>query len=290
MPTGSATPATETPESATPDDRDPIAAAEGQTLARAPAEVLHATYAWVDANDATGTVYRVAHTWDVERIRSAIDAFGAPESAFRYYIGHEAEHRSALEARGLTLDGHVVVPDYRSLVRQARPDVAMVVESVLRAAHEYGHDDLRSLIGIFAGLVQAGIGAFDGLGLPYRVPPDERVAADGTVLRTLGLMVPLEALTIRPSPASAGFGWGDCDTKSTAFLAMVTQLQGVRAVILLGREHAFVAVNLPPQQREHFVEHDGERFVILERRRCFYGLVFIQSPRKCPQKHIAVKF
>lgn len=242
---------------ATTDAEDPPASAPVST-----GPSLATRYAWYDANE-LAAFGEERHLWEVDAsfstsaIEATIAAFGIHAEDRRFREGEEAAHAARLRNKQVLFrDGRTIEPDHAAIVAAAAPHLAPLARSIVEQATAEGRGDRRSVAGILTGLVQDG--------LPYAIPADVRRNDAGGPVITLGLMVPLEALTAHPSEARAGWGWGDCDTKSLAFAAVARNIEGLHVVLLSGRQHMFVGVSLPPQAGDHYVKIRGETYVLAE--------------------------
>jgi hypothetical protein len=219
-------------------------------------------YAWYDANE-LAVFDEERHLWEVDAsfstsaIEATIAAFGIHAEDRRFREGEEAAHAARLRNKQVLFrNGRTIEPDHAAIVAAAAPHLAPLARSIVEQATAEGRGDRRSVAGILTGLVQDG--------LPYAIPADIRRSDAGGPVVTLGLMVPLEALTARPSEARAGWGWGDCDTKSLTFAAVAQNIEGLDVVLLSGRHHMFVGVSLPPQVGDRYVKLRGETYVLVE--------------------------
>ncbi len=224
-------------------------------------DVLEPKYQWQDASEAAvfgmgRTTYDASMSIDAEVVRRAIDGYGLRTEDGVYFAGEEAEHQRTLATRGFVeTPNRILRTDYRGIVAGETKHVKPLYDAIVEKASATGNTDVRSLVSIIAGLVQDG--------LPYRIPEDERHTPKGRV-QTAGFLVPVDALTERPSAARAGWGWGDCDTKSATFAALASHIEGLHVIMLVGRGHAFVGVALPPNRGDRYVRHRGNSYVLLE--------------------------
>jgi hypothetical protein len=211
-----------------------------------------ARYAWYDSHDEGNFLGFGAHLYELESVfsRATIDD---QIKGFGVDVGIGLFNPSG--GRFLH-EGGYLLPDYARLAAEARPTVRNLLSDVVALAAEQGANDARSIVGVVAGLMQDGI--------IYKIPPVYREGHPGDTRLTAGLLVPLETLTIQPSDSRAGWGWGDCDTKSLLFASLVTQLTDLDVILMMGRQHMFAGVSLPPHAGEDAVAFQGTPYVLIE--------------------------
>lgn len=88
------------------------------------------------------------------------------------------------------------------------------------------------------------------VGLAYRTPEPEELGR-----QTLGFYTPVKALAQ---------GYGDCDTKSALLAAILRELGDWKLVGVRVPDHYLLGLAREPQPGEAYIEHAGERYVLIE--------------------------
>jgi hypothetical protein len=159
------------------------------------------------------------------------------------------------ESYGFTESRGGLRVDYASVTREAHAVVGPIAVDLLERAREQSLD-LHDTVDLIASFVQKSI--------PYKIPPDVRRRPDGSLVATGGFLTPLAALAQKPSTAPGGWGWGDCDTKSSLLGALFGSIKGLDTVMFVGRGHAFVGVAIAPRRNDMIVEWRGRVWVLIE--------------------------
>lgn len=84
--------------------------------------------------------------------------------------------------------------------------------------------------------------------LPYQLPPMEYLGKP-----TSGLL---------PPPFCLAEGWGDCDTKSLLLACILGHRYEI--LFLIGEQHAFIGIQVPPGPHMEFVTIGGKPYVLCE--------------------------
>ena len=103
------------------------------------------------------------------------------------------------------------------------------------------------------------------------MPPDSRTNDGGEEILTVGAIMPLEVLSNK---------WGDCDSKSMLFAALVRSIDLIDVVFIVVPDHLFAAVDLRPEDDEHMIGHKGDYWVLIE-------LTDAWPIGRVPEKHVA---
>ena len=77
---------------------------------------------------------------------------------------------------------------------------------------------------------------------------------EGETILTAGAMMPLETLSL---------GWGDCDSKSLLFAALVRSINLAEVCFIVMDEHLFVGVQLSPNQDDQTIPHKGKDWILI---------------------------
>lgn len=155
---------------------------------------------------------------------------------------YDQKRRDYLAARGFRLldDGEVEV-DMPALVREHAPRVASLAKGFddIAAARRYGGNDT---VDAMIAMVQTAV--------RYKVPPN---VVDG--VHTGGLWPPEETLVK---------GWGDCDTKTGLLASLLRNWPTNRVIGLSLPDHYVMGLQRIPQKGDHFVEYQGDQWVLVE--------------------------
>jgi hypothetical protein len=185
----------------------------------------------------------------------AVNAFGVPKkwTTFSYQDEKElAIKRQELSNKAAThgikmLDNeNKFSVDYDWVVNHSANSIYSVAKTIRSAARKKSYRSTRDLIGAFASFVQ---------NLEYRVPPNSRTTDEGEEILTAGAMMPLETLLK---------GWGDCDSKSMLFAALVKSINLVDVCFIVMDEHLFVGVKITPSQDDQTIRYKNKEWVLLE--------------------------
>ena len=189
---------------------------------------------------------------DVQR---AIDSFGIPNqwTSISYHDENELlqkqrnlKDKASKNGIKMMQDGNRFIVDYSWVVSNSVQDVRDVARAIRSEARREGYRSTRELVGAFASFAQS---------LPYRIPPDSRINDDGEKILTAGAMMPLDTLTKQ---------WGDCDSKSMLFAALVQSINLVDVCFITMNEHLFAAVKLAPNRDDHAIRYKGRNWVLIE--------------------------
>ena len=227
-----------------------------------PAGTWEPQYAWTDINHGTSifglgtTTYTVTTAFDRALVEAENEWFGIDFDGDELPWGDVEGTRQALHAHGLMLRGNTVLPDYRQITMRARAALKPLMNEVVSRANEKGVSDVRAVAGVVATLLQDG--------MVYQLPEEKRQTRTRGQVDTIGLRVPVDALTRHPTSSPAGWGAGDCDTKSVVFAALMTQLRDVDVVLLHGHEHMFAGVSIKAKPGDHVARVRGRDFVLVE--------------------------
>lgn len=112
----------------------------------------------------------------------------------------------------------------------------------LRVLAREQHQDQEWLLRSAVSLVQ--------VGLAYRTP-----RAEDHGRQTLGFYTPVKALAK---------GYGDCDTKSALLAAILRELGDWKLVGVRVPDHYLLGLAREPRPGEAYIEHAGERYVLIE--------------------------
>jgi len=143
-------------------------------------------------------------------------------------------------------EGNRFTIDYNWVINQNESTITEIAKRIRSTARRNGYRSKRELIGAFASFVQS---------LKYRVPRDHRINSKNEIILTAGAMMPLETLSM---------GWGDCDSKSMLFAALVQSIGLVDVCFIVMDEHLFAAVQLRHNQDDQFIKHKGKDWVLIE--------------------------
>jgi len=167
-----------------------------------------------------------------------------PSARFREIAGQAARRGVLAKVDGYTVH---VEPDYRWIIDESHGDVEAVARGVRGILTERGHATQRDLHRVAASLVQC---------IPYAVPELTRTHRSDGVIANLGIATPIEVLHNY---------WGDCDSKSLLFAALLEDCAEDQKVIFLrGVDHLFVGVRSVPRRGDHFVTVQGTPYVLIE--------------------------
>lgn len=188
-------------------------------------------------------------------VEYAISSFGVPKvwTTFTYSDENDlAKKQKQLKAKaanhGILMleDGNRFSIDYDWVIHHSNRSITDIAKRIRSTARRKGYRSRRDLIGAFASFVQS---------LEYRVPPDHRVNEEGEKILTAGAMMPLETLSL---------GWGDCDSKSLLFAALVHSINLAEVCFIVMDEHLFVGVQLSPNQDDQTIPHKGKDWILIE--------------------------
>jgi hypothetical protein len=192
---------------------------------------------------------------DPEEVKRAMDSFGIPKSWTTFTYTNEKElaqkqqqlHNKA-KSHGISMlqEGNKFTVDYNWVTRQNKQALTKVAKRIRSTARRNGYRSKRDLIGAFASFVQF---------MPYRVPDDFKINNLGEKILTAGAMMPLETLAN---------GWGDCDSKSLLFAALVQNIGLVDVSFIVMEEHLFAAVQLRPEQNDRSIRYKNKDWVLIE--------------------------
>jgi hypothetical protein len=188
-------------------------------------------------------------------VEFAINAFGVPKSWTTFSYQNEEELAKKQEelskkasAHGIKMleKGNKFSVDYDWVVNHSANPIYSVAKTIRSAARKKGYRSTRELIGAFASFVQS---------LEYRIPPNNRTNDEGEEILTAGAMMPLETLSN---------GWGDCDSKSMLFAALVKSINLADVCFIVMDEHLFAGVKIRPSQDDQTIRFNNKEWVLLE--------------------------
>lgn len=192
---------------------------------------------------------------DSQDIEAAIEQFGVPRSwtSLKYTDAKDLEekqqalqNKASLHGIKMMKDGNQFAVDYTWVIRESTQDLRDVAKVIRSTARRQGYRSRRELVGAFAAFVQS---------IPYRIPSDSRINDGGEEILTAGAMMPIETLSKQ---------WGDCDSKSMLFAALVRSINLVNVSFIVLEDHLFAAVQLAPTKEDHSINHDGDKWVLIE--------------------------
>jgi hypothetical protein len=185
----------------------------------------------------------------------SISSFGIPKSWTSFTFTDEkdlAEKQLLLKTKaashGIKMmdEGNRFIVDYNWVINQNKSAIVDIAKQIRSTARRNGYRSRRELVGAFSSFVQS---------LEYRIPPEYRINIEGEKILTAGAMMPLETLSNR---------WGDCDSKSMLFAALVKSIGLVDVCFIVMEEHLFAAVLLKPNQEDKTIRHKGKDWVLIE--------------------------
>ena len=194
-------------------------------------------------------------TIDQSKVTEAIESFGIPKTWTTFMYTDErdlAKQQKELKAKaanyGIKMleESNRFTIDYNWVINQNKSSIEEIAKRIRSTARRRGYRSRRELVGAFASFVQS---------LKYRVPRDYRLNGKNEKILTAGAMMPLETLAI---------GWGDCDSKSMLFAALVQSIDLVDVCFIVMDEHLFAAVQLSPKAEDHSVRYKGEDWILIE--------------------------
>ncbi|MBC8200779.1 MAG: hypothetical protein H8E86_01935 [Planctomycetes bacterium] len=192
---------------------------------------------------------------DPEEVKRAADSFGVPKSwtTFTYIDEKDLARKqqqlhNKAQSHGIRMlqEGNKFTIDYNWVTNQNKQALTKVAKRIRSTARRNGYRSKRDLTGAFASFVQS---------MPYRVPADYKINNLGEKILTAGAMMPLETLAC---------GWGDCDSKSMLFAALVQNIGLVDVCFIVMEEHLFAAVQLRPEQNERSIRYKNKDWVLIE--------------------------
>ncbi len=194
-------------------------------------------------------------TIDQSEVDVAVSSFGIPKTWTTFMYADEkdlARQQKELKVKaakhGIKMleEGNRFTIDYNWVINQNESTITEIAKRIRSTARRNGYRSKRELIGAFASFVQS---------LKYRVPRDHRINSKNEIILTAGAMMPLETLSM---------GWGDCDSKSMLFAALVQSIGLVDVCFIVMDEHLFAAVQLRHNQDDQFIKHKGKDWVLIE--------------------------
>lgn len=208
----------------------------------------------IDGRSKTKTC-RLAAVIDAARLKEVIGSYGVPESwlSFRYTSEQDRlrkieDLQARIAKRGFIYSPyhHTITADYRWFVDQSIGDMRETAAELKNEAIRVGYENTRQLNGMIASFVQS---------MTYRIPPETRRDHDGRNILTGGITMPLETLY---------HGYGDCDTKTVLFAAILNNFEGAGVILLKGNGHMFAGIRMEPRMYEKYILVKGEKYVLLE--------------------------
>jgi len=192
---------------------------------------------------------------DPDEVKRAMDSFGVPKSWTTFTYTDEkdlAQKQQQLQIKaqehGISMlqKGNQFTVDYNWVTSQNKQALTKIAKRIRSTARRNGYRSKRELIGAFTSFVQS---------MPYKVPPDSRINNEGEQILTAGAMMPLDTLA---------HGWGDCDSKSMLFAALVQNIGLVDVSFIVMEEHLFAAVQIRPEQNERAIRYKNKDWVLIE--------------------------
>lgn len=209
-------------------------------------------------------------TLDSRDIDIAIDRFGIPRTwtSISYTSQKDLEEKrrnlhdkASLHGIKMMDTGNQFVIDYAWVINESTRELRDAAKIIRSTARRSGYRSKRELVGAFASFVQS---------LEYRIPPDNRINDEGEEILTVGAMMPLETLSKQ---------WGDCDSKSLLFAALVRSIDLIDVTFIVMEDHLFAAVQLVPFKNDHKIRHKASEWVLVE-------LTDAWPIGRVPEKHI----
>lgn len=190
------------------------------------------------------------------RLERMANGFGFPErwhdvvSANRDSRELRRDLTERAAARGVLVafrgNRYLLSPDYEWIVDRSRPDTLDLARQLQDIALGLPRPSQRELHRIVASMIQS---------LEYRIPKEIRRDRSGDEINNLGVSTPIEVLYNK---------WGDCDSKSLLFAAILRHFENQQLIFLRGLDHLFVGVREVPRLGDHYVDHLGVRYVLIE--------------------------
>ncbi len=175
----------------------------------------------------------------------AIDAYGVPKSVLGVYqvLPKVVRERERLMEKGMYRQvKQKLLPDYNALISYYSPFAKPISELIVEILEKKKMDTERNRIELAMRLVQD---------IPYKVPPNRR---KGKI--TSGLFTPPEILI---------HGYGDCDSKTILFIAIMRYLiDEDKIVILEQRNHMLTAIKAKIEKGSIYIRYRGEKYLIAE--------------------------
>ena len=158
----------------------------------------------------------------------------------------DQEIRDIYQHACLNLDNQELRINYARLIQQDAPRLARASGSLFQT--------LSGACGTLEAVQDAAL-AMVTTALSYQVPPDQVNGRD-----SLGLLPPAACLAC---------GWGDCDSKSVLLASLMsgwksTSGPSTSCLCVLIPEHCLIAVRRIPTHGQHYVEFNGESYVLME--------------------------
>jgi hypothetical protein len=192
---------------------------------------------------------------DPSDVEGAINSFGVPKSwtTFTYMdekdlVQKQQQLQNKAAGHGINMldEGNKFTVDYNWVIHQNKQAITKIAKRIRSSARRNGYRSKRELVGAFASFVQS---------MQYRVPSDFRINKEGEKILTAGAMMPMETLAN---------GWGDCDSKSMLFAALVQSIGLVDVCFIVMDEHLFAAVQFRPEQNELSILYKNKDWVLIE--------------------------
>ena len=152
-----------------------------------------------------------------------------------------------------------ISPDYIWMIDQSIASVQKYARKIIKAAKEKGYKTNIDLVGSIASFCQS---------ITYKIPKKNKVV-DKKIIRTGGVMMPLEVLAKR---------YGDCDSKSVLFASLVRSVNLGDVIFLThpsitidSQGHLFVGINIKGYSENPKKDHifwkdplDSKKYLLLE--------------------------
>jgi len=191
-------------------------------------DIIRREWTFEDNND--GQSHTVSYQLSLAAVQVDVGKHGVPTSFLTRTFSSsedvavvEARWQAILHERGMLAEGNSVRGDQVWMVER-NPEVLTEVVAALRVAAG-DKTAPRAWAGFVASFVQS---------LPYHIPRSEQIAPN---FEFWEVMTPLETLAR---------GWGDCDTKSVLFAALLLASGGPRPTLVHVPKHMFAGAEVEP--------------------------------------------
>jgi hypothetical protein len=191
----------------------------------------------------------------LDLLHQAVQSYGIPDSwlTINYKSAQEltrkqSELKGKAAARGIDYDVSAsnYLPSFSWIVSRSRQDLRETAAGLSALAKNQGYSNGRGMFGMIASMIQS---------TEYRVPPEQRIDANGQKIHTMGIMMPLETLYS---------GWGDCDSRSLLLAAIVANFGRTAAVLVTAEDHAFLGIRMAPRVQDRYITIRGIPYVLIE--------------------------
>ncbi len=182
--------------------------------------------------------------WDYDRyeVDSASEAFGLPKNYFQPYrpTSSVLKKREQIREKALFKKvDRIILPDYNAIVEHHRQFTKPLHDLIeLALGDSATKEDKLEIILKFC------------QDLPYQIPPPEY---QGKIIE--GIFPPALSLKV---------GYGDCDTKAMLFASTLSHDPHYEMLLLTVPNHVLMAVKGIPKPYQHFIEHQGEKYILCQ--------------------------